>query len=360
MLIWVVGTDGACEFANKAYLDFFGESLEHLQGFRSSSYVHPDDRERCNAAYRAAVASRLPYRCELRLQRADGEYRWVESLALPHMSAGGEFLGYVGVSPDITDRKNAEETLRQSVVARDEFLSVASHELRNPLNALQLQLVGLHRAAQEHDGSLDKDWVCTRVSQATGDVGTLVRLVHNLLDVARITAGRLDLEPEDVRFDAVVQTVLRRFGTQVTDRQVLLDLEPIAGRCDRLRFEQVVTNLISNAVKYGEEQPIAISLRADDEIVHFSVTDHGIGIDPDRQKQLFKRFVRAVPRRQYGGFGLGLWIARETVTAMGGQISLVSEPGAGSTFSVSLPRIAPAQLDLQHWQNALPQMQDTQ
>ncbi|HEY2905966.1 MAG TPA: PAS domain S-box protein [Vicinamibacterales bacterium] len=359
VLIWVNGIDGGCEFVNKAYLDFFGESLEQVKGFGWASHVHPDDRERCVAEYLAAVASRIPYRGEIRLRRADGEYRWMESLGIPHVSVAGEYLGYVGVSPDITDRKCAEETLRRSVLARDEFLSVASHELRNPLNALQLQLVGLHRAAQERDGSLDKDWVCARVSQATDDVGTLVRLVHNLLDVARITAGRLDLEPEDLCFDAVVRTALRRFGQQVSDGRVLLDMEPVAGRCDPLRFEQLVTNLISNALKYGEERPIEISLRADEKTVHLSVTDHGIGIDPDRQKMLFERFVRAVPRRQYGGFGLGLWIARETVTAMGGQISLMSEPGVGSTFSVSLPRTLAPNVDVQQRQDASRQMQDT-
>jgi PAS domain S-box-containing protein len=360
VLIWVNGTDGGCEFVNKAYLDFFGESLEQVQGLGWTSHVHPDDRDRCLTGYLNAHAMRAPYRCEVRLRRADGEYRWMESLGLPQVSAAGEFLGYVGVSPDITERKRAEESLRQSVLARDEFLSVASHELRNPLNALQLQLVGLHRAAEERGSLLEKDWVCARVSQATDDVGTLVRLVHNLLDVARITAGRLDLEPEAIDFDAVVRTVLRKFGQHVSSGQVALDMEPVTGRCDRLRFEQVVTNLISNAVKYGEGKRIDISLRADAHTVYFAVADQGIGIDPDRQQHLFQRFVRAVPRRQYGGFGLGLWIARETLTAMGGQISLVSEPGVGSTFSVSLPRIAVPQIDAEQEKNTSQQMQGTQ
>jgi signal transduction histidine kinase len=137
-----------------------------------------------------------------------------------------------------------------------------------------------------------------------------------------------------------VRTVLRRFGRQVSSDQLVLDMQPVTGRCDRLRFEQVVTNLISNAMKYGEGKPIDITLRGDEDTVYFSVADQGIGIAPEQQKHLFERFVRAVPRRQYGGFGLGLWIARETVTAMGGQITLVSEPRVGSTFSVSLPRIA--------------------
>jgi PAS domain S-box-containing protein len=485
VLIWVNGLDGGCEFVNKAYLDFFGLPLEDVKGFGWMSRLHPDDVERCRSAYREAFEHRAPFRAELRIQRRDGEYRWVESYALPHLAQSGEFLGYVGVSPDITDRKNAEEALRhseeraqaqadvtrelnrvgaavassldrQSVVqtvtnlakevttaefgtfgpifqgdrivrledatadpryrgnavvpgipaadllvrsylavpvkgragdvlgglffghsragvfteqheqlvegiaawaaialenarlhaeteravqARDEFLSVASHELRNPLNALQLQLVGLSRAAQDGPETLPKHWVCERVSDATDDVGTLVRLVDNLLDVARITSGRVDFEVEDLEFDSVVRGVLDRFAQHFTAHQLMVEIVPVSGRSDRLRLEQILTNLLSNAIKYGEGKPIDVFLRPEGETVRFTVRDRGIGIDPVQQARLFERFSRAVPRSQYGGFGLGLWIARETVRAMGGEISLESRPGAGSTFSVSVPRI---------------------
>lgn len=228
--------------------------------------------------------------------------------------------------------------IEQAVQARDDFLSLASHELRNPLNALQLQLVGLHRSAQQENDDLSREWVCDRLSQATDDVAVLVRLVHNLLDVARIAADRMDIEPEEIDFASAIEAVVKRFGQQVNDRRLVLDVAPVTGRSDRLRFEQIVTNLVSNAFKYGQGKPIELSLRADEDTVYFSVTDHGIGIDPADLPQLFERFSRAVSRREYGGFGLGLWIARETVRAMGGQISVVSQPGQGSTFSVSLPR----------------------
>jgi signal transduction histidine kinase len=226
----------------------------------------------------------------------------------------------------------------RAVNARDEFLSVAAHELRNPLNALQLQLVGLTRSVDAQHGALSKDWVADRLHQATDDVGTLVRLVHNLLDVGRISAGRLDLEPEDVDFAGIVRAVLNRFRQQFAKGQLVADLPSVPGRCDRLRYEQIVTNLISNAIKYGYGKRIEVRVRPDGDHVTLSVADHGIGIDPEQRAHIFERFARAVPRRQYGGFGLGLWIAHETAKVMGGTLSVESEVGVGSTFSVSIPR----------------------
>ena len=226
----------------------------------------------------------------------------------------------------------------RAVQGRDEFLSVAAHELRNPLNALQLQLVSLARMAEGGRDALPREWVCNRLQQATDDVASLVRLVHNLLDVGRITAGRLDFELEDVDYGSVVRNVLHRFRQQFVDGQLAVDIARVGGRSDRLRLEQIVTNLVSNAIKFGDRKPIRVTVAADADTVRIVVADRGIGIDLDRQQQLFTRFSRAVPRREYGGFGLGLWIARETVRAMGGQLTLESAPGAGSTFSVSLPR----------------------
>jgi PAS domain S-box-containing protein len=226
----------------------------------------------------------------------------------------------------------------RAVHARDEFLSVAAHELRNPLNALQLQLVGLARAVDVQRDALSKEWVADRLHQATDDVGTLVRLVHNLLDVGRIAAGRLDLEPEDVDFAAIVGAVLNRFRQQFAKGQLVADLPSVPGHCDRLKYEQIVTNLVSNAIKYGYGKRIEVRLRPDGDQVTLSVTDHGIGIDSEQRVRIFERFARAVPRRRHGGFGLGLWIAHQTVKAMGGSLSVDSEVGRGSTFAVSIPR----------------------
>ena len=282
---------------------------------------------------------------ETERQAKDGRRLSISLTVSPVRNADGQIVGASKVARDITDRKQAEEVLRlskqqaeEAVNARDEFLSIAAHELRNPLNALQLQLVGLQRAAQDHQDSLPKAWVCDRIGQATDDVRRLVRLMHNLLDVSRITAGRIDLEPEDLDFSPIVHSVVGRFVAQVKDGAITVDASPVSGTWDRQRLDQIVTNLLSNAVKYGQGRPIDISLAHDAEHVHLSITDRGIGIDADQQQRLFKRFERGVSSRHYGGFGLGLWITREIVEAMGGRISVESSPGSGSTFAVVLPR----------------------
>ncbi len=176
------------------------------------------------------------------------------------------------------------------------------------------------------------------VAETVAAVRRLVRLVETLLDVSRITAGRLDLEPEPMEFAQAVDAVVSRFKDQLNGQQVAIRAARTTGSWDRVRIEQVVTNLLSNAIKYGEGLPIEMLLEGNDRTVCLSVIDHGIGIEPDNQARLFERFERAVTRRDYGGFGLGLWISQQIVNAMGGQIAVESHPGEGSTFRVTLPR----------------------
>jgi signal transduction histidine kinase len=153
-----------------------------------------------------------------------------------------------------------------------------------------------------------------------------------------MTAGRLDLEPEPMDFCQSVHAVVKRFKDQLNGQTIDARVASITGSGDRLRFEQIVTNLLSNAIKYGDGLPIEVTLDGDEATVRLSVTDHGIGIDQEQQQRLFERFERAVTRRQYAGFGLGLWITRQIVDAMGGQIAVDSHVGEGSSFRVVLPR----------------------
>jgi signal transduction histidine kinase len=240
---------------------------------------------------------------------------------------------------DITERKRHAALLQEAVRARDDFLAIASHELRNPVNAVQLRLVGILRAFQRDAASLTLESVRDDVAKADVQVRRITRLIDNLLDVSRMTAGAVVLEPEDVDLREVVRTVIDDLHQEVEHRQITLRTpeEPVVGHWDRLRLEQIVTNLLSNAIKYGKEEPIEISLDADGEVARLSVTDHGIGIDEDHQRRLFMRFERAVTGQRYGGFGLGLWISRQLVDAMHGQISVESHLGQGSTFSVTVP-----------------------
>ena len=272
----------------------------------------------------------------------------VDDSAAPIRAADGNVQGAVLVFRDVTDRRRIERErsnliadLQAAVHARDEFLSIASHELRNPVNAVQLQLVGILRAFQRGSSGTDEmgsEGLRDRVALARDQVGRLTRLIDNLLDVSRIRGGAIALELEDVDLKDVVQNVISQFVDEAEPGQMTLDADhAVVGHWDRLRLEQVVSNVLSNAIKYGEGRPILISLDSDQRVARLSVKDHGIGIAPEQQERLFARFERGVSRRRYGGFGLGLWITRQLVDAMGGDITVVSRAGEGATFSIVLP-----------------------
>ncbi len=247
------------------------------------------------------------------------------------------------------DVELAEELARRAAVAleiarllrqredairvRDDFLSIASHELNTPLTSIRLHLHALRRRELEPD-------VAERIEIAERQVLRLGRLIGELLDVSRITAGRMSIEAEDVDLGALVGDAVTRLSADIvrsgSELRVNVDRR-IVGRWDRLRIEQVLNNLIVNALKYGGSKPIEVRVSAADGKAVVEVRDRGIGIAPEDQLRIFDRFERAVSARHYGGLGLGLWIARQIVEAHGGVIEVASRVNGGSTFMVALP-----------------------
>ncbi|MBV9787746.1 MAG: response regulator [Chloroflexi bacterium] len=231
---------------------------------------------------------------------------------------------------------------QEAILARDEFLSIASHELKTPLTSLQLQVQTLLRSVYKGGQSkLSLERIVTKLELADQQTERLAGLINELLDVARIRSGQIDMRIEEINLSEVVQTVAVRFEEQLAQvgSQLHLACEehtPVCG--DRLRLEQVVTNLLSNAIKYGSGNPIAISIRQTGESVQMFVRDEGIGIAQEHLERIFVRFERAVSSDNYGGLGLGLYIVHQIVEALGGTIRVSSELGRGSTFTVSLPR----------------------
>jgi PAS domain S-box-containing protein len=229
---------------------------------------------------------------------------------------------------------------QNAVQLRDEFLSIASHELRTPLTTMQLQLSGLQRGLRKPEPP-PRDKVGERVDVIDQQLQRLTGLVNGLLDVSRATAGRVRLELEDVDLGAVIDEAVGRLKTNLDDAGCTVSIEveaAIVGRWDRMRVDQVVTNFVTNAMKYGAGKPIEIrAWRTPHATALLSVRDHGIGVSPSEQKRIFERFGRAVPAENYGGLGLGLWIAKECVAAMGGRITVESELGRGALFTTELP-----------------------
>lgn len=232
----------------------------------------------------------------------------------------------------------AQVTAEEALQLREEFLSIASHELRNPLNAVKIQLSGLARTASRRPEEVTAEWALARAGKALAQIERMERLMKELLDVTRLTAGRLTLELDDVDLYALVDGVIEQQRQVAVGQEISLTAaRGIVGRWDTMRLEQVVTNLVSNAVKYGNGGPVSVVLSRDTDHVLLEVTDSGIGIAAEDCARIFDRFERAVSLKNHGGFGLGLWISRQIVEAHGGSIGVRSVLGSGSTFVVRLP-----------------------
>jgi signal transduction histidine kinase len=228
---------------------------------------------------------------------------------------------------------------RRAVTLRDEFLSIAGHELRTPLAAISLHLQSMLRSPDE----MSMVRVRERITKLVGQSERLAALIEDLLDVTKLMSGRVELEPRDLDLGALVKQCVERMRDEF-DRAgtpLQLRLAAVRGRWDRSRLDQVTTNLLSNALKYGRGQPVSVDVALDDDFASLAVTDRGIGVAPEDHTRIFERFERAVSPRNFGGFGLGLWIVRKLVEAHGGTISVTSALGAGATFTVTLPMASP-------------------
>jgi signal transduction histidine kinase len=233
-------------------------------------------------------------------------------------------------------REALEAGLREAVHARDEFLSVASHELKTPLTRFRLQLDLVERGLSEES----RGRVGARLETASHTVRRLASLIETLLDVSSINTGQLHLHFHEVDLRALVAGAVEDVRDEAARGGSTLSFQgkaTLMARCDRMRISQVIKNLLSNAVKFGMSKPVEVRLEAQGGTARVTVADHGIGIAPRDQSRIFERFERAVSSRHYGGFGLGLWIARQVVEAHSGHITVTPTPGGGATFTLELP-----------------------
>jgi signal transduction histidine kinase len=244
---------------------------------------------------------------------------------------------------ELLNEQAARMAAEEAVRARDEFLSVAAHELYTPIAALQLSVQSLIRdfGAPSTGGTSATQRKLRIIDRQSA---RLVRLAHSLLEVSSLRSGRFELSRQQVDLVAIVAEVTAGLEAELARSGSTINLHgerSLVGLWDRDRLEQVITNLLTNAIKYGSSQPIDVIVSGTAATAILTVTDHGIGIPQERQQRIFSRYERAVPARQYGGMGLGLYIVARIVDAHGGFVRLESQPGKGSTFTVGLPRLGP-------------------
>ncbi len=340
-IVWTADPDGAVTYFNQRWYTYTGQEPDAAAGSGWLAAVHPTEVEGCRTRWAEARTSEQILEFECRLLRRDGEYLWHLCRAVPERGEDGRIVAWLGTYTDFDQRRRALDEAQAAIVARDEFLSIASHELRTPLMTLQLRLQTLDAVVRGADDDRARSLVETASRQAT----RLMNLVTGLLDVSRITSGRLTLTCE--RFDLADATreVVERFREAAAKAGCTFELAPlesVVGDWDRLRIEQIITNLVSNAIKYAAGTAISVSLVGDDDSAELTICDRGPGISAEDTARIFERFERAGSARHLGGLGLGLYIARQITLAHGGTLRVCDSPDGGAMFSCELPRSPPA------------------
>lgn len=271
-IVWTAAADGTVIYFNHRWFEYTGITMERAAGSWEIA-IHPEDLPSCRKSWQAATRTGQMFQVECRLRSAapmngaarPGAYRWHLGRAIPEKSASGQTLSWLGTFTDIDDQKRAQ-------LARDEFLSVASHELRTPLSALQLALDMLLRTVRSAPETvISADQARSKLELARRQTERLTLLVSELLDVSRITAGRLRIAPVDLDLAAVVVEVAGRLADEAERAHSSIQVhasEPVYGRWDKLRMEQIVTNLLINAFKFGAEQPVDVRVEGNRESVH--------------------------------------------------------------------------------------------
>jgi PAS domain S-box-containing protein len=280
--------------------------------------------------------------------RSDRSRFWANVIITAVRDDSGHLRGFAKVTRDLTEHRRAEEQrveLARAEAAlrlRDEFLSIASHELRTPLNALLLHAAGLDFAIRsaETPGTTAPAGLLDAVTSISRQGERLNQLIERLLDVSRLATGRLPIKPEPMDLVTVSSEILATYRPEAerAGSELRFTAPPsIPGCWDPLRIGQVVTNLLSNALKYGRAKPIDVTLATEGDRARIAVRDRGIGIPRAQWAHIFDRFDRGAVPRDTAGLGLGLYIVDRLVRAHGGTVALESAVGEGSTFTVTLP-----------------------
>ncbi|HET7842562.1 MAG TPA: PAS domain-containing sensor histidine kinase [Xanthomonadales bacterium] len=342
VLIWRAGLDAKCDYFNETWLAFTGRTLAQESGDGWAEGVHPDDLERCVAHYLDHFHRREAFEMEYRLRRHDGEYRWIFDRGVPYRDDEGNFAGFIGSCVDIDERHRVQEVRQQHdqeqlALARDFekwILAIVSHDIRDPLNTIQLSAQVLRQTA-------DPSGVVRIQAEVLGrGVKRIQHIVGDLLDLAREREGAgiaVDRRPTDLH--AVCRQIIAELQSIATDRQITLECDVDGnGAWDEQRVMQAISNLASNAVKHGQPgSNVSVRLTGDDRCVAVEVSNRG-AIPPELLPRLFEPFRAGRHHGKRGdGLGLGLFIAKAIASAHGGALEVDTEHET-TTFRLVLPR----------------------
>jgi PAS domain S-box-containing protein len=353
-LAWMTDATGAIQWFNKRFYDFTGTSAEQVVGWGWLGLHHPDHRARAERLFREAIAAAGPWEDTFPLRGADGQYRWFLSRALPLFETAEDTeegeprpIGWFGTNTDITELREAEEELaaakaaaEDANLAKSQFIANMSHELRTPLSAVIGYAEMLEEEAEDLAGG---DAFLDDLRKINSNARHLLSLINDVLDLSKIEAGKMEVQPEDFEVVPLLHEVAGTVEALAERRsnRLVLEMPESLGHMhsDAVKLRQCLFNLLGNAAKFTEAGTITLRAAREDDTLVFTVQDTGIGMTAEQLQKLFQRFSQAdaSTTRRFGGTGLGLAITKAFTTMLGGQIAVESREGQGSRFTVRLP-----------------------
>ncbi len=332
VLIWMSGREQQITFLNKIFLDFLGlASFAEYPQNPLDEHVHPDDQDKVVRLYRHSFEQQTEYYIEYRIRNKAGSFRWIAMKGIPRYNKAGVFKGYIGSGMDVTEMKEHEQI-------KNDFIGMASHELKTPITSIKAYVQLL---LNRYKNAAEEDFTKKSLITVNKQIGRLTRLIADLLDVSKMDSGRLSLNLDNIRVNDAVKEAIEE--VQHTTTSHLLNYEENGEHyivADKDRIAQVVTNFLTNAIKYSPAaDKVDVNVTGSADEVTIAVKDYGIGISEEDQKKVFNRFYRVEGKNEqtFSGFGIGLFIAAEIVKRHKGQVGLVSQQGKGTTFYFKLP-----------------------
>ena len=333
IIVWTADKDGNIDYYNKQWYDYTGFTSIDSRESATEKIIHPDDQKRSIDIWMTSKANKTNYEIEYQFRDRTSEdaYRWFLGRAIPIKNEDNDVIQWIGTCTDINEFKQFQQQ-------KDNFLGIASHELKTPLTSLKLysQFLEKNLRKQEDDKNAD---VAKKMDE---QINKLTSLVNDLLDVTKIQNGKILLNKSDFDFDDLVEEIVTE-QQMITSHKILVESEKIGNiYSDRHRISQVMSNLIGNAIKYSPDADrIHITTKVtDDDCVLFTVRDFGIGIPADKTERVFEQYYRVSGSKEhtFPGLGLGLYISSEIIKRSGGKIFVNSIEGKGSEFCFLIPK----------------------
>lgn len=345
-MIWVHDHNGKLTFANRTHNDFFGTTLEDVQGNKWQPLMHPDDKDAYTREFMAALREQRSFAATTRVERHDGQWRWIMSRGEPQFSASGDFMGMVGSSPDITDLVEAEERivrinnrLKEALTERDKFFSIIAHDLKSPF----IGFLSFIRMMTEKIEKFSLEEIQHFSLQMKQSAENLYNLLENLLEWSVLKRDAAEYDPVSCSLSEVVTENVQLIQTCFKEKNITFtnsvpdDLKALA---DRSMLNLVFRNLFTNAVKFSHETGrVFVSAVPMDTMIRVSVADEGIGIPREMLENVFSLTHVCTRRGTEGerGTGLGLILCREYIEKHDGEIWAESNPRKGTVFHFTLP-----------------------